>query len=494
MLNRFLHPKSHYFIHFVALSLLAVGIVCSKAFMSIGILLGLLNLLVEANFKDFWYNLKNNRAFWLIGGLFLPHLLGLIWTSNLLEGVDDLRMKTSLLTVPLIIFAKAEESLKLKEKMLTLLLATICFISLVNVLSYFQLFGFREYTDMRQLSLFGSHIRFGLLISFGIALSLYYFEKTKKYGFLVLIAYFIFYTLLSQVLSGFIALLVVVIAYALMKLKQNRLKIFAWTILSSVAFVLILTTFYLLIPSKKNELSVNENQLASCWNKVSAFDYYGKDKKNQLISSTLIRYMHSKALTADSVGFGKLTQEDFHEVEKGTADINYKSPAFIGKLNEARFQIHAATNPNGSTIRQRLEYWKTGIQIINKNFFLGVGTGDIKDEFKKKYEENNSLLFSENRLEAHNTFLTFFITFGIIGFLYLLYFLVFSIWSSFKTLNFLGFAFILVITSSFFTEDTLETQMGITIFSFLFSLLCLYSKNNSFSSTSGQALRNLEVS
>jgi hypothetical protein len=35
-----------------------------------------------------------------------------------------------------------------------------------------------------------------------------------------------------------------------------------------------------------------------------------------------------------------------------------------------------------------------------------------------------------------------------------------------------GFSFILIITSSFFTEDTLETQMGITIFSFLFSLTC----------------------
>jgi O-antigen ligase len=473
MLNRFLHPKSHYYIHFVALSLFAVGIVCSKAFMSIGIFLGLLNLLLEANFKDFWFNLKQNRAFWLIGGLFLLHLLGLLWTSNFLEGIDDLRMKTSLVTVPLIVFAKAEWSFKLKEKILGLLLLTICFISLINVLTYFQFFGFREYTDMRQLSLFGSHIRFSLLIAFGIALSLFYVDKTKKYAFLLVVVYLVFYTLLSQVLSGLIAILVVFFAFGIFKLRQTKIKWIAWTVLVFVGFVLSAISIYLMIPPKKSVLPVNEEQLVLSWEKASKFSYFGKDKKNQPISSTLIRYMHSKELPADSIGFLKLTKEDIQEIERGTADINEKTPGFIGKLNEARFQIHSATNPNGSTIRQRLEYWKTGIQLIKENFIFGVGTGDIKDEYKKKYELNKSLLLPENRLEAHNTFLTFYITFGIIGFLYLIYFLVFSIWSPFKTLNFLGFAFILVITSSFFTEDTLETQMGITIFSFLFSLLNL---------------------
>ena len=473
MLNRFLHPKSHYYIHFVALSLFAVGIVCSKAFMSIGIFLGLLNLLLEANFKDFWFNLKQNRAFWLIGGLFLLHLLGLLWTSNFLEGIDDLRMKTSLVTVPLIVFAKADWSFKLKEKILGLLLLTICFISLINVLTYFQFFGFREYTDMRQLSLFGSHIRFSLLIAFGIALSLFYVDTKKKYAFLLVVVYLVFYTLLSQVLSGLIAILVVFFAYGIFKLRQTKIKWIAWTVLVFVGFVLSAISIYLMIPPKKSVLPVNEEQLVLSWEKASKFSYFGKDKKNQPISSTLIRYMHSKELTADSIGFLKLTKEDIQEIERGTADINEKTPGFIGKLNEARFQIHSATNPNGSTIRQRLEYWKTGIQLLNENFIFGVGTGAIKDEYNKKYELNKSLLLPENRLEAHNTFLTFFITFGIIGFLYFLYFLIFSIWLFFRSLDFLGFAFILVITSSFFTEDTLETQMGITIFSFLFSVLNL---------------------
>jgi hypothetical protein len=477
MLNRFLHPKSHYYIHFLALSLFVIGIVCSKAFMSMGIFLGLLNLILEADYKGIWINLKKYKVFWLIGILFIFHLLGVLWSTNSTEGIDDLRMKTSLVTVPLIVFAKANDSYYLKVKLIALLLITICFVSIINVLTYFQLFGLREYTDMRQLSLFGSHIRFSLLIAFGLAISLYYFTLSKKIGFLVIGSYLIFYTFLSQVLSGFISVIVVFTVYGIFKLSQNRFKLTAWLVVLSVFLVLISTAIYLAIPPKKNELPVNEAQLIIDWKKASKIDYFGKDKKNQPVASTLIRYMHSKELPADSVGFRQLTSDDIKEIESGTADIYEKTPGLIGKLNEARFQIHCANNPNGSTILQRLEYWKIGLKLIQENFWFGVGTGDIKDEYKKKYQETNSLLLPENRLEAHNTFLTFFITFGIIGFLYFIYFLFFSVREFYKIKDFLGLTFILILTSSFFIEDTLETQMGITIFSFLFSLLFLENKS-----------------
>jgi O-antigen ligase len=182
--------------------------------------------------------------------------------------------------------------------------------------------------------------------------------------------------------------------------------------------------------------------------------------------------MHSKNLSADSSGFQQLSESDIKEVEKGTADIREKS-LFVGKLNELRFQIHEANNPNGSTIRQRIEYWKTGIEIIKENVFIGVGTGDVKDEFQKKYIENKSSLLPENRLETHNTYLTFFITFGLFGIGYLIYFLFKTYFFLLKHRDVLGVIFIILISASFLTEDTLETQMGITIFSFLFSLFSI---------------------
>jgi len=117
------------------------------------------------------------------------------------------------------------------------------------------------------------------------------------------------------------------------------------------------------------------------------------------------------------------------------------------------------------------------LEIIQENWLLGVGTGDIKFAFQKKYQENNSKLLPQNRLEAHNTFLTFFITFGIIGLLYFLYFLYSGVFQLYASNNIIGLLFLLIMISSFMTEDTLETQMGITIFSFLFSVLSIRQLN-----------------
>ena len=53
----------HYYVHLFVLSLFVVGIVCSKLLMSMGILFGLLNLIIEGQYKVYFTNLKNNRFF-----------------------------------------------------------------------------------------------------------------------------------------------------------------------------------------------------------------------------------------------------------------------------------------------------------------------------------------------------------------------------------------------------------------------------------------------
>jgi MFS family permease len=478
MLSRFLNPKTHEKIHQLVLVLFTVGIVCSKALMSIGIFLGLLNLILEGKFNEYWKSLKTSISFWLISGLFFLHVIGLLWTSNLAEGVDDLRMKTTLVTVPLILFSKPDLAICKKQFLLKLLITTVSLISLINVLAYFQLFGYREYLDMRDLSLFGSHIRFSLLVAFSIGVSLFYYVESRKMYFLPAIIFLVFYTIFSQVFSGLVALLIVLMSLGLFYLKNKRLKLLGYATIFIVFFSVSAIVVYILQPPAIKELAVNINQLSEEWNKKSKLNFNGRDKKEQPLYSTIIRYLHSKDLSADSVGFSKLSEKDIGEIENGTADIHEKTPGFIGKLNEVRFQLHQTNDPNGSTIRQRFEFWKTGLEIIQENWLLGVGTGDIKLEFQKKFQENNSKLLPQNRLEAHNTFLTFFITFGIIGLLYFLYFLYSGVFILYASNNIIGLLFLLIMISSFMTEDTLETQMGITIFAFLFSLLSLKEVNS----------------
>jgi hypothetical protein len=475
MLNRFLHPKSHQFVHQLVLVFFVVGIVCSKALMSIGILLGLLNLILEADYVAYWNSMKSSKSFWLISGLFLLHAMAIIWTSNITEGLDDLRMKTTLITVPLIVFSKSDLVTQKKRFLLNLLIWVVFLISCINVLAYFQLFGSREYLDMRQLSLFGSHIRFSLLVAFSIGLSLHFYIETGKIYFLVAIIFLVFYAIFSQVFSGLVALLIVLVCFGLYYLKYKKFVALSY---ASIFIVICSTSYiavYILQPNETKVLPVNLQQLSKEWKSKSNLDFYGKDKKQQPLHSTIIRYLHSKDLPADSLGMSKLSGVDVREIENGTADIHEKTPGFIGKLNEVRFQLHQTNDPNGSTILQRFEFWKTGLEIINENWLIGVGTGDIKSEFQRKYNENKSKLLPQNRLEAHNTFMTFFITFGVFGFLLLIYFLYYQFIQFYKVNDIVGLMFLLIMSSSFITEDTLETQMGITIFSFLFSVLSVRS-------------------
>ncbi len=476
MLKRFFGTNYSDAVHAVVLAMFTIGIVCSKALLSIGILLGLLNLLLEFNYKVLFNSLRSNRLFLLIAGLFFLHLLGMFWTENLLEGWDDVRMKTSLITIPLIVFAKPALIGMYRDRLLNLLLITLLLISSINTLTYFQFFGDRYYGDLRELSLFGSHIRFGILVAFGVAIAIYFgSRKCGSWSKVYWIAAFLLvaYTIFSQVFSGLLSVLIVLLLcgiFAFYKKKYNWVGIGLVTIglFSGLAVI-----YYLSIPPSATNLPINMGELEIEWKHHSTYNFQGIDRKKQPIKYTLIRYLHSKNLPANRLGINKLQASDFKEIENGTADIHEKKPGFIGRLNEMRYQIHVANNPNGSTLLQRLEFWKTGWQIAQKNFIFGVGTGDIKQAFQDEYQSDNSLLLAENRLEAHNTYLTFFITFGIGGVFYFLYVLFAFAHNQLQTNQLLGIIFISLLAVSFLTEDTLETQMGISIFSYLYAIFSI---------------------
>jgi O-antigen ligase len=129
----------------------------------------------------------------------------------------------------------------------------------------------------------------------------------------------------------------------------------------------------------------------------------------------------------------------------------------------------ANADPNGHSLLQRLEYWRTSLKIIQQNWLFGVGTGDLQMAFDEQYEQDNSKLNKENRLRAHNTYLTVWITFGVLSLLF--FFLIVKYFlAMIKYENYLGLAFITIAIVTFFIEDTLETQTGVTFFSFFYGL------------------------
>jgi len=117
------------------------------------------------------------------------------------------------------------------------------------------------------------------------------------------------------------------------------------------------------------------------------------------------------------------------------------------------------------------------LQIIKNNLLIGVGTGDIAKSFDEQYEKSNSLLKKENRLRSHNQYLSIAVTFGVIGLLWFLFTLFYPAYKMKMYSDILYLSFFFIAVFSFFTEDTLETQAGVTFYAFLNSLFLFVREN-----------------
>jgi len=119
----------------------------------------------------------------------------------------------------------------------------------------------------------------------------------------------------------------------------------------------------------------------------------------------------------------------------------------------------------------RILIWENSVEIIKRNFLVGVGTGDVKDCLIDKYKENNIKKALQLRSNAHNQFLQTFITLGIIGFLILSLSLILPAYYTFRHKHFLYLLFLIIVSINFLVESMLETQAGVVFYAFFNSIM-----------------------
>lgn len=467
--RKLLSPKTTSTIHFWLIALMLIGIVGSKFLMSITMMLCVANLLLEADFKNYWQRIKENHLLHLLIAFYLLHAISLLWSHNISYGINDLRIKAPLLVVSIILIAKPIVKSD-RNKLYLLLISSLLVTSIINFCHYQFLLNTHLAKDIRELSLFGSHIRYGILLAFGIGICLFLSREFKRFslGLIGCAAWFVFYTYYSQILSGIISLLVVFILYAILYFRERK-----WVLISGVLICLtiLLVTIGFLFSNEKEIINpINQsNELKDAWNKKSSISFDSLDLKRQPLKITLTRYLASKELLPNKNGVNKLDEDDVHNIENGYADIHETGLGLRARLYGLRYQIHHSTNPNGHSLLQRIESWKTAWQIIKENWLFGVGVGDVGDKFEQQYNENDSLLLEKNRIRAHNSFLTSWLSFGIIGLVLFTYIQLAFFQSTWRNVNYLGLIFIGLSLISFLLEDSLETQTGVTFFAFFYS-------------------------
>lgn len=114
-------------------------------------------------------------------------------------------------------------------------------------------------------------------------------------------------------------------------------------------------------------------------------------------------------------------------------------------------------------------------EILEENFWIGVGTGDTKDALMEKYEINGIVYAYKNKLNTHNQLFEWLITFGVIGTVIYLISIFFPLIRSYNEGNYYYAYLIIPLLVYFVAESFLEREAGVLFFSFFNALLYFHS-------------------
>lgn len=485
---------------------LAFGMPNLNLLMSIGVILLFITWLVSPGIIKGFKSFKNNVPAVLMAGLFLIHVIWLFNTSDFEYAFKDLRVK-----LPLIVLALVIGSIPISRKQVKLIfLALSLGVWYACISSYVRYAHLPEgIHDYREIVQGVSHIRLSLIMV-TLVMAVFYFWKEinmwwRLYGVAVILNTFLFFNI-AQLATGSV-ILVLMLGFTLLYLtiQKGNLALTLSTILILIigvaAGILYSVNYYnnyfvatanspsgtettsLGNPYKdpiKNDLVENGNrnfdyyadeEMVEAWNERSEISI-ATDSGDLNLNYTLIRYLTSKGLRKDYEGVMSLSNKDIKNVENGFPSEIYANKSGLKlRFHTFMFGLHVYDKTGrvtGSSFFQRVLYWKVAGKIIERNYLLGVGTGDIKDEIYKMHQEMNPNIDKRFWLRAHNQFLSFFAAFGIIGFVYFLYMFGYAMVKRRK--NFLALAFLIIAFASCLTEDTIETQAGVTFFAFFYAL------------------------
>jgi O-antigen ligase len=147
----------------------------------------------------------------------------------------------------------------------------------------------------------------------------------------------------------------------------------------------------------------------------------------------------------------------------GSAIENYSA-------TESNTEAFVKQEEDNST-NARLKIWSYTIELIEMNFIVGVGTGDVKDELEGIFEEKNYGFGAQKHLNAHNQFLNTGVALGVLGIIVLLLVFIIPAVKAFHTKDWLTLLFLMVFFLNCLTESILERQVGILCFCFFYTLL-----------------------
>lgn len=483
-----------------------------------GIALGVVLVIPWALFYLFLGIYEGFRAFFrhrpalLFSSILLLHLLGLFFTTDFDYAFKDLRTKLPLLIIPLALSTSAMIGEKAFFRYMGLVVLAVLIRSLVNGWLIYT----HQYVDLRDVSRNISHIIFSLLLALSVFICGYYLVSGQLRTIpgrticFLLILWFLVYLIVSQSFTGIsiiLGTLFLLIPFFLRMIKNSRIR---WSGAFLVITAAVLAIFYVqktareyntihpidiktldLVTSRGNPyvhnyfseqtenghrmwLYVQWDEMRVTWNRRSHIGFDSLDMKNQKIAYTIVRYLTSKGWRKDGDAIDRLTEKEVDAIEKGVANYVFLEKfSMKGRIYEFMlgYDTYQETgNPTGSTVMQRIEFWKASLGIIRDHWITGVGTGDMNQAFANQYEKMGTKLDPGQRWRSHNQFLSIFIGFGILGLIWFLAALYLPPVLMREHRDYFVIIILTITSLAMLAEDTIESQTGVTFVVIFYSL------------------------
>lgn len=501
---------------FFGIAIMIIAIPSSRFLMSIS-QIGLIALwLLHGHWKEKWQIFVTNKVALVLVSLFFLHVIGIFYSTDMDYAIKDLRTKVPLLIIPFLFSSFPKFTQEQFERLIYFFIGSVMFVSF-----YVTIVHFVTHEEIRVIigRDYISHIRFSLSVNLAIFYLVFLRVNNSQrspldtFAFISLF-WLIFFLFFLEAFTGIVVFVVLIFSllfYLIYKSKQllNKVIFLSIIILGSAIITILAYGFIkentslekvqlsgletytasgnmyshdLEAPTENGKyinIYICDKEVEQAWQKRSILPYDGKDYKEQTLRYTLYRYLTSKSLRKDKEGVEALSLQDIKNIENGIANYYYTQGIGVqARLMKILFEYNnyvRTGNPSGHSVMQRIEFWKTSMQIIKENRWFGVGTGDMNIAFKEQYEKMDSKLDDNSRLRTHNQYISIWVGLGLFGLLWFLFVLFYPPLKLGTFSNIYYFIFFIVFAVSMLSEDTIETQAGLTFYAFFNSFfLFLY--------------------
>ena len=406
--------------------------------------------------------------------------LGILWSSDLTEGLAATNIKLPMLIVPLAMFYVPLGNYKIACKAFLI----------SSVAAAITGIYWGHFISPNDFSPFISHIRMGLILALGsgilllnkkwllggvyLAVALMSVWFTRSVTGICMIAFVVFF---SAVTSAFP--------------KHRTATIFGSLIAVIVAFYIAIGALlphpldeeldlktpwgseYVHFPEKHLEenghkvwVNLAVDEMRPEWNLKSSIPFDSLDSKGHNIQTTLIRFLTSQGKKKNGEVVKTMSDIEIASVEAGHTSIRELTHSGLNlRLDDLKFELGNyldGGSPDGNSVTMRFEAYSAAMHMIKSmdplSLFIGVGTGDLPNEFRESYVNSESKLSEAYWIRTHNQYIAWFVGCGLIGLLLWLLALSGS-WLQGGDLSRLAWW---IVAISCLAEDTLETQAGVT--------------------------------